>query len=86
MWGAKCDRRADEKYYQNMDSIVTVSDKCADVLKTVFPEFQNKIMWLPNITSSEVLRKRSKEEIPERIDEGKKIDCFSWQIDSVEGI
>ena len=71
--GAKCDRRADEKYYQNMDSIVTVSDKCAEVLKTVFPEFQNKILWLPNITSSEVLRKRSKEEIPERIDEGKKL-------------
>lgn len=71
--GAKCDRRADEKYYQNMNSIVTVSDKCAEVLKTVFPEFQNKILWLPNITSSEVLRKRSKEEIPERIDEGKKL-------------
>ena len=71
--GAKCDRRADEKYYQNMNSIVTVSDKCAEVLKTVFPEFQNKILWLPNITSSEVLRKRSKEEIPERIDKGKKL-------------
>lgn len=71
--GAKCDRRADEKYYQNMNSIVTVSDKCAEVLKTVFPEFQNKILWLPNITSSEVLRKRSKEEILEHIDEGKKL-------------
>lgn len=70
---AKCDKRADKKYYSNMDSIVTISKKCADILKEVFPEFKNKIVSIPNITSSEVLRKRSTERIEEPIGAGEQL-------------
>ena len=52
-------------YFKNMDAIVTISDKCADILKEVFPEFSNKIYNIPNITSSTVIRKRAEEFFPE---------------------
>lgn len=55
----------DYPHLKNMDAIVTISDKCADILKEVFPEFSNKIYNIPNITSSTVIRKRAEEFFPE---------------------
>ena len=55
----------DYSHFKNMDAIVTISDKCADILKEVFPEFSNKIYNIPNITSSTVIRKRAEEFFPE---------------------
>ena len=47
-----------------MDAIVTISEKCSDILKATFPEFNNKIYNIPNITSSTIIRKKSKEYYP----------------------
>lgn len=54
----------DYPHLKNMDAIVTISNKCADILKEVFPEFSNKIYNIPNITSSTVIRKRAEEFFP----------------------
>ncbi len=61
---AKCDPSCDKECYKNMDAIVTISEKCSDILKATFPEFNNKIYNIPNITSSTIIRKKSKEYYP----------------------
>lgn len=62
---AKLSRECDYPHYKNLDAIVTISEKCADILKEVFPEFTDKIYNIPNITSSVVLRRRAEEFYPE---------------------
>lgn len=55
----------DYPHLKNMDAIVTISDKCADILKEVFPEFTDKIYNIPNITSSTILQRRAQEFYPD---------------------
>lgn len=61
----KLAKEYDYPHFKNMDAIVTISDKCADILKEVFPEFKNKIYNIPNITSSIVIKNRAEEFYPE---------------------
>lgn len=70
---ARCDSVCDREHYKNMDAIVTVSKKCAKILKEVFPESIGKIYNIPNITSSELLKNRAKEFYPNEYDE----NCFT---------
>lgn len=65
-------REYDYLHFQNMDAIVTISEKCADILKEVFPEFTDKIYNIPNITSSLVLRRRAEEFYPQEYQSSKK--------------
>lgn len=65
-------REYDYPHFQNMDAIVTISEKCADILKEVFPEFTDKIYNIPNITSSLVLRRRAEEFYPQEYQRSKK--------------
>ena len=58
-------KKYDYPHFKNMDAIVTISDKCADILKEEFPEFKDKIYNIPNITSSSVIKKRAEEFYPE---------------------
>lgn len=44
---------------QHMDGIYAVSDKCIDIVKSVFPEMSSKMRALPNIVSSDVIRRRA---------------------------
>lgn len=62
---AKHSREYDYPRFKNMDAIVSISEKCADILKEVFPEFTDKIYNIPNITSSVVIKKRAEEFYPE---------------------
>ncbi len=50
-----------EEYFQGADSVVTISDKCLDILKENFPHLKNKFLCLPNLTSSSLLIKMSEE-------------------------
>lgn len=54
----------DYSYLQNMDGIVSVSDKCVEILCEVFPEFKSKIHNIANITSSSVIKNRANEFVP----------------------
>lgn len=55
----------DKPYFENADYIGSISEKCVEVLKETFPEFSPKIVLLNNIVSSNLIRKRSQEYIPE---------------------
>lgn len=46
----------DMPYFSAMDGIVSVSKDCVDVLKEEFPQFQQKLYCVENITSSAVVR------------------------------
>ncbi|MCR4758122.1 MAG: glycosyltransferase [Butyrivibrio sp.] len=59
------DKDFDEKYFEKLDSIVTISNKCVDVLKKNFPKLADKVVELPNINSAEVIEKFAEEFTPE---------------------
>lgn len=67
------DRDFDEKYFAGLDNIVTISDKCVDVLKKNFPKLAEKVVELPNINSVEVIEKFAEEFTPEEYGEGVKL-------------
>lgn len=57
-------REYDYPYLKQVDGIVSVSESCSDILKEEFPEFSDKIYYISNINSSEVIRKRAEEFVP----------------------
>ena len=58
----------DFKYFKEADCIGSISNKCVDILKEVYPEFPEKFRLLENITSSKLIRKRADEFIPDEYD------------------
>lgn len=58
----------DELYFDKMDYIASISDTCVNILKEEFPAFKEKIVCLPNITSSAVINRRANEFIPKEYD------------------
>lgn len=55
----------DEPYLEQVDAIVTISDKCADSLRRQFPKLKSKIKVLPNISSLSAITKQSMEFYPQ---------------------
>lgn len=55
----------DLPYFADMDGIISVSRECVDVLKEEFPQYQERIYCIENITSSVVIRKRAELFVPE---------------------
>lgn len=70
---AKHPRKYDYPHLKNMDYIVSISDMCVNILKDEFPEFADKIGYLPNITSSTVINNRAEEFYPVEFEK----DCFN---------
>lgn len=66
-------RKYDYKHLKNMDSIVSISDECVDILKDEFPEFADKTYMIENITSSVALEKQANDFYPKEY----KDDCFN---------
>lgn len=62
---ARYSQADDAPYFDQMDRIVSISHKCVDVLREVFPQHQEKICYLENITSSALVRARAEEPAPE---------------------
>lgn len=54
-------KKYDTEYFKRMDALITISDTCTEVLKEEFPELEHKIYNLPNIVSSNAIRKRALE-------------------------
>ena len=61
-------KKYDYPHLKNMDKIVSISDSCVDILKEEFPEFSDRMCYLPNLTSSTVLHKRADDFYPEEFD------------------
>lgn len=55
----------DAPYLAKMDGIVSISDSCVQVLRQEFPQLQEKMCCIANITSSSLIRSRSEEFTPE---------------------
>ena len=53
------DAKIYEKYFQKADSVVSISDKCVQILKQNYPALVNKFYCLPNLTSGSLLKKMS---------------------------
>jgi len=56
---AKHPKKYDRPFFEKMDNIVSISEGCVNVLKEEYPDFADKILYLPNITSSKVIRERA---------------------------
>lgn len=55
------DAKIYEKYFQKADSVVSISDKCVQILKQNYPALVNKFYYLSNLTSGSLLKKMSEE-------------------------
>ena len=55
------DAKIYEKYFQKADSVVSISDKCVQILKQNYPALVDKFYCLPNLTSGSLLKKMSEE-------------------------
>jgi glycosyltransferase involved in cell wall biosynthesis len=57
------DPELDRRFFDQLDSIVTVSEQCAEVLKRRFPKFQHKVEVMYNIVSPAMIHKLSMEKV-----------------------
>lgn len=55
----------DYPYLCSFDKIATISDECVDILIQVFPQIKDKVVSIPNLTSSSLIRKRAELYYPE---------------------
>lgn len=55
------DPAIDNKYFEQLDHLVTVSDICGEVLEQRFPQFKHKVKVIENIVSPSLIHKMSKE-------------------------
>ena len=61
---AKYSAKDDAPYFAQMDEIVSISEKCVDTLREIFPQYAARMSYLENITSSAVVRARAEEFVP----------------------
>ena len=71
------DKRFDEKYFKNLNYLITVSEECEKVLKEEFPKENNKVRLIFNIVSKKVIKNLANEEIEEEIMLDNKINILS---------
>lgn len=60
--------RWDEQYFSKCDAVVSVSDRCVEILKRHFPQIAQKFMVLPNLMSAGLIRSMACEYIPDEFD------------------
>lgn len=64
----KFPKKFDYPHFKNMDYIVSISEECVNILKEEFPEYRERMKYIPNITSAIAVRKRAMEFIPKEFD------------------
>lgn len=82
---ARHPKKYDYEHFEKMDAIVSVSEKCVDILKEEFPKFHHKIFMLPNITSSVAVRRRAEEFQLTEWDEAEKKVVSVGRLETVKG-
>lgn len=55
-----------KEYFCKADKVVSISDKCVTILQENYPDMRNKFVYLPNLTSSVVLKNTAKTAIDEK--------------------
>ena len=56
-------KEIDKKYFKKLDYIFTVSQKCLEVLRRNFPEYNIKLKLMNNIVSAKAIKRLAEEEI-----------------------
>ncbi len=59
------DRKQDEKCYRGCDRVITISEKCKASFIEAFPELENKIEILENITLASDIKEKAMGQLPE---------------------
>lgn len=67
------DKNIDLPYFEKLDSIVTVSEECKDILTNFFPRFKDKFKIIFNIVSPKLIHKLAEESVLEKLPKGLKI-------------
>ena len=57
------DKKIDNKYFNKLDYVFTVSEECLSVLKSKFPQYESKFRLMYNIVSEETIKKLALEKI-----------------------
>ena len=63
-------RQDDYPYFEKMDEIVSISEKCVEVLKKEFPEFSDRMQCIENITTSTTVRRQADAYAPAELTDG----------------
>ena len=71
--GAKLYIDYDRPYFEKMDNIVFVSKKCLDSFQQIALDLSSKLVVVENILSQRVIRQRSLEPLPQKLEQ--KLDC-----------
>lgn len=61
----KLNAKVDYPYFEKFEKVVTISDECVQIWKNNFPELQDRIECIPNLTSASFTRKLAKAYQPE---------------------
>lgn len=59
----KFNKVMDEKYFQQLDKIVAVSEPCKESLKEIFPSMKDKILVIHNLISETLIKRMSNEKV-----------------------
>ena len=59
------------EYFRKADKVASISDKCVQVLQNNYPDMKSKFVYLPNLTSSVVLKNTAKASIDEKFSKEK---------------
>ncbi len=65
---AGCDPRYDRVVYGKIDSIATISEECAESLRSIFSDNASKVVSIPNIISAEAINSKADAFYPKEYD------------------
>ncbi|MBI0577480.1 glycosyltransferase [Neobacillus cucumis] len=65
------DKELDRPYFAKFDRIVSISDECVKIFSDIFPDFADKTICIPNLTSSSLIKKLALDFLPNEYKEVK---------------
>lgn len=82
---AMVNQPTDLPYFEKFDLIPTISEKCRDSLRAVFPKMESKFVVIPNITSTRLIKMRAEENYPTEYEGMHNIICSVGRLSSEKG-
>ena len=58
------DRELDRPYFAKFNRIVSISDECVKIFSNIFPDFSERTISIPNLTSSSLIKKLALDYLP----------------------
>ena len=73
------------EYYKLFNGIVSISDKCVQMINNLFPQYSGKTHMIENITSSKVVKNRAMEFVPEEYQKAENYIVSIGRLDNQKG-